>query len=158
MCSCCSLYFTDFCDSSSHLFCVVSWGKQSQKPCIWLIKHWHERWTGIWYIKILLFLHVQWYLERLEMMLRSYLFLVKWIARGFFWQGLSTVPWQWICRKCARSWDFIHKMLQNEFSWGGSCSLLMCAWFSEHNTPENTSLSRADSLKIVWVLQQPHLC
>lgn len=95
--------------------------------------------------KDFLFLHAQWFLERLGMMFRSYLFLVKWIARGFFWQWLFTIPWQRIiCRKCARSWDFIHKMLQNEFSWGGSCSLLVSVIFTAQHT-ENTPLSRAES-------------
>lgn len=36
-------------------------------------------------------------------------------------------------------------MLQNEFRWGGSSSLFVCAWFSEHNTPENTALPTAKS-------------
>lgn len=76
---------------SYHLLSMVSWGKQSQKPYISLKKKkpWHEMWTGIWYVKILLFLHVQWYLERLEVMFRFYLFLVAWTARGFFWEWLQ---------------------------------------------------------------------
>lgn len=108
--ACVSSAFTIY---SSRLFNMVSWGKQSQKPYISLKKkkNWHEMWTGIWEVKILLFLHERWYLERLEAMFRFYLFLVTRIACGFFWECLSANWWYWTRRKCAGFQDFIHKAL-----------------------------------------------